>query len=223
MSECGLMGGMRGGADFAVKFGEVCVCDELVEHGVCGVDGVDGFGCEKGREPVLPVVVATFDFAFCLWGGSVAEGDAVKPESLAELCESVREVGEKEGVIIDIKRKREAVGEEGEGEEMEMRRKVFGMVDTGTGIEACGVVEDIEQGIFTRVAGEPSVRRGIVLPERPEVADLPSADGFIGLFVVSIRSEFVSDSPSADGGTVGLEIEAAEQLAGDGAVGGGRF
>ena len=46
MSECSLMGGMRCGADFAVKLGEVGVCDELVEHGVCGVDGVDGFGCE---------------------------------------------------------------------------------------------------------------------------------------------------------------------------------
>ena len=37
-------------------------------------------------------MVAAFDFAFCLWGGSVAEGDTVKSESLAEL-------GEKEGVI----------------------------------------------------------------------------------------------------------------------------
>jgi hypothetical protein len=168
-------------------------------------------------------VVATFDFAFCLRSGSVAEGDAVKPESLAELGESVWEVGEKEGVIIDIKRKWEAVGEEGAREEIEVRRKVFGMVDAGTGIEAGGVVDDVEKGIFTRVSGEPSVRCSIVLPERPEVADLPSADGFIGLFVASIRSEFVSDSPAADGGAVGLEIEAAEQFAGDGAVGGGRF
>lgn len=73
----------------------------------------------------MPVVVATFDFAFCLRSGSVAEGDAVKPESLAELGESVRDVGEKEGVIIDIKRKREAVGEEGAGEKMEVRRKIL--------------------------------------------------------------------------------------------------
>ena len=97
------------------------------------------------------------------------------------------------------------------------------MVDTSAGIEAGGVVDDVEKGIFTRVSGEPGVRSGIVLPERPEVADLPSADGSIGLFIASIRSEFVSDSPSADGGTVGLEMEAAEQLAGDGAVGGRRF
>lgn len=97
------------------------------------------------------------------------------------------------------------------------------MVNAGTGVEAGGVVDDVEQGIFRRVAREPSVRRGIVLPERAEVADLPSADRFCGFFVASVRSEFVSDSPSADGGAVGLEIEAAEQFAGDGAVGGRRL
>lgn len=46
LSESGLVGGVRGGADFAVDFGEVGVCDELVEQGVCGGDGVDGFRCE---------------------------------------------------------------------------------------------------------------------------------------------------------------------------------
>ena len=167
----------------------------------------------------MPVVVATFDFAFCLWRGGVAEGDAVKAEGLAELGVGVWNVGEKEGVIIDIEREREAVREEGEGEEMEMRREVFGGVNASAGVEASGVVEDVEKGIFTGIAGEPGVRRGIVLPERPEVADLPSADGFGGLFIASIWREFVSDSPSADGGAVGLKIEAAKQLAGDGAVG----
>ena len=171
----------------------------------------------------MPVVVATFDFTFRLWGGSVAEGDAVEPESLAELGESVRDVGEKEGVIIDIKRKREAVGEEGAGEEIEMRSEVFGMVNTGTSVEAGGVVDDVEKGIFTRVSGEPSVRRRIVLPKCAEVADLPSADGFARFFKTSIRSELMGDSPSADGGAVGLEIEASEQFAGDGAIGGRRL
>ena len=46
LSESGLVGGVRSGVDFAVNFGEVGVCDELVEQGVCGVDGVDGLGCE---------------------------------------------------------------------------------------------------------------------------------------------------------------------------------
>ena len=46
LSECGLVGGVRGGADFTVDFGEIGVGDELVEHGICRVDGVDGLGCE---------------------------------------------------------------------------------------------------------------------------------------------------------------------------------
>ena len=46
LSESGLVCGVWSGADFAVNFGEVGVCDELVEHGVCGVEGVDGLGCE---------------------------------------------------------------------------------------------------------------------------------------------------------------------------------
>ena len=46
LSERGLVGGVRGGADFAMDFGEVGVCDELFEQGVSGVDGVDGLGCE---------------------------------------------------------------------------------------------------------------------------------------------------------------------------------
>ena len=164
-------------------------------------------------------MMATFDFAFRLWSGCVAEGDAVKSESLAELGESARGVGEKERVIIDIKREREAVCEEGEGEEMEVRSEVLGVVNASAGVEAGGVVDDVEKGIFTGVAGEPSVRRSIVLPKCAEVADLPSADGFVGLFVASIRSEFVNDSPSADGRAVGLEIKATAQFAGDGAVG----
>ena len=153
-------------------------------------------------------MVATFYFAFRLWSGCVAEGDAVKSESLAELGKSARGVGEKERVIIDIKREREAVCEEGEGEEMEVRSEVLGVVNASAGVEAGGVVDDVEKGIFTGVAGEPSVRRSIVLPKCAEVADLPSADGFARLFKTSIWREFVGESPAADGGAVGLKSEA---------------
>ena len=119
--------------------------------------------------------MATFDFAFCLWSGCEAKGDAVKSESLAELGKGAGDVGEKEGVEIDIKRERESVREECAGEKMEVCGEVFGRVNTGTSVEACGVVDDVEKGIFTGVAGEPSVRRSIVLPKCAEVADLPPA------------------------------------------------
>lgn len=158
-----------------------------------------------------------------MWSGCEAKGDAVKAESLAELGKSAGDVGEKEGVKIDIKRERESVDEERAGEKMEVCGEVFGRVNTSASVDAGGVVDDVEKGIFTGVAGEPSVRRSIVLPKCAEVADLPSADGFIGLFVASIGSEFVSDSPAADGGAVGFKIEATAQFAGDGAVGRRRF
>ena len=214
-----LVRGVRGDAEFAVDFVVVGVGDEAFDEGVCGVDGVDGIGVEKGREALLPIVVAALDFAFCLRRRGKAEGDAVEVQSVSELGKSVRFMGIKDGVEIDVEGKRKAVSAEGAGEEIEMRGEGFGVVNTGAGIEASGVVDDVEKGIFTGVSGEPSVRSGIVLPKSAEVADLPSADGFGGLFITSIRCELVSDSPSADGGTIGGKIHPAQKLAGHGAVG----
>lgn len=170
----------------------------------------------------MPVVVATFDFAFCLRCGCEAEGDAVEAECGSELGEGVGSVGEKEGVIIDVESQRKPVEEEDGGEEIEMGGEGFGGVKAGTCVEAGGVVEDVEKHLFLRGVWEKGVRGGVVLPKRAEVADLPAADGFCGLFETSIRGEPLSDSPAADRGAVGLKIETAKQLAGDGTVGGRR-
>lgn len=170
----------------------------------------------------MPVVVAAFDFAFCLGRGGVAQGDAIKLESCAELGERVRSVGEEEGMVIDVESQRQAVGEEGAGEEIEMSGEIFGVVDAGAGVQARGVVEDVQKRLFVRVAGQPGVRSRVVLPKRTEVADLPAADRLGGLFVTGVRREVAGDGPAADAGAIGLEGEAAEQFAGDGAVGGAR-
>ncbi len=77
-----LVCGVGSGADFAVDFGAVDVSDDCVEECVCGRDGVDGVGRENRRKTFLPVVVAAFDFAFCLRRGGVAEGDAIKQREL---------------------------------------------------------------------------------------------------------------------------------------------
>ena len=89
----------------AVQEGE----EELVEQGVGGLEGEDLVGGEQGREPLLPGVVAAFDFALGLGSGGVAQGDAVEVEGFAELGEGVRGVGEEEGVVIDVEGEREAV------------------------------------------------------------------------------------------------------------------
>jgi len=214
-----LVCGVGCGADFAMDFGPVGVGEECVEECVCGLDGVDGVGGQERRKASLPVVVAAFDFAFCLGRGGVAQGDAIKVESRSELGERVRSVGEKEGMVIDVESQRQAVGEECAGEKIEMSGEVFGVVDAGAGVQARGVVEDVQKHLLVRVAGEPSVRSRVVLPKRTEVADLPATDRFGGLFVSGVRREVVGDGPAADAGAIGLEGEAAEQFAGDGAVG----
>jgi len=217
-----LVCGVGSGADFAVDFGAVDVSDDCVEECVCGRDGVDGVGRENRRKTFLPVVVAAFDFALGLSRGGVAEGDPIKLESLAELGERVRSVGEKERMVIDVESEREAVREEGAGEKIEMSGEVFGGVNAGAGVQARGVVDDVQKRLFVRVAGEPSVRSGVILPKRTEVAGLPATNRFGRLFVTGVWREVVGDSPAADAGAIGLEGEAAEQFAGDSAVGGAR-
>lgn len=167
----------------------------------------------------MPIVVAAFDFSLGLRRGRIAQGDAVKMEGLAELGESVGRMGEKEGVIIHVESQREAVDEKGAGKKIEVSGKGFREVKSRPRVEPGGVVENIQKHLFLGRAGEECVRSGVVLPKCAEVADLPAADRFCGLFVSSVGSEVVSDGPTANAGAVGLEIEAAEQLAGDGAVG----
>lgn len=215
-------GGVGSGAEFAVDFVSVGVWEELVEECVGRFEGEDVVCGEQGRETLLPVVVTAFDFAFGLGSGGVAQGDAVKVKSFTELGEGVGRVSVEEGMVVHLEGEREAVGEEDAGEEIEGREEVLGGVKTGAGVPACGVIEDVEEDLLLRLVRQPSVGSGIVLPERAEVAGLPAADGLAGLFVTGVRGEVVSESPAADAGAVGLESEAAQEFAGDGAVGGAR-
>ena len=217
-----LPGGVGSGVEFAVDFVGVGVSQELVEEGVGGLDGEDVVGGEQRREALLPVIMAAFDFAFGLWSGGEAERDAVEVKSGAELGEGVWSVREKEGVIIDVEGEREAVFGEDAREEVEVGEEVFGVVETSAGVEASGVIEDVEERLPAGLAGQPGVGGGIVLPKRAEITGLPAADGFGGFFETGVRGEALLAGPAADAGAVGLEAEPAEQFAGDGAVGGGR-
>ena len=127
--------------------------DKCFEQCVCRLDGADGVGGEEGREAFLPVVVAAFDFAFGLGRGGVAQGDAVEVQGLSELGEGVRGVGEKEGMVIDVERERQAVGEEGAGEKIEVGEEILGRIKAGAGVQAGGVVEDVEEGLFVGMPG----------------------------------------------------------------------
>jgi len=125
----GLPGGERGHGQFAMAFVGVAVEAVVGEQGMGGGDGADGLGGAECREAVLPILMAALDFAFGLRGGGVAEGDAVEVERGAELGESVGDAGEKEAVAIDVEPQRQAVGEEGAREEVEVGEERFGGVD----------------------------------------------------------------------------------------------
>jgi len=198
----------------------VGVGQELVQEVVGAFEFEDVVGGQEGREAFLPVVVAAFDFAFGLRGGGVAQGDAVEVERGPELGVGVGGVGEEEGVVVHVEDQGQAVGLEGAGQEVEVGQEGFTFVEAGTGVVARGVVEEVEQGLFGGVAREPGVGAGVVLPEGAEVAGLPAFDGFGRGLVAGVGGELVFDGPAADAGAVGLEVEAAVEFAGGGAVGG---
>ena len=82
---------------------------ELVDVAVCDFECGCFFGSEIGREAVLPELVMPLDFAFGLWGWSVAECDAVEMESLAQNSEGLRRGGEKEAVKIHVENQGQTV------------------------------------------------------------------------------------------------------------------
>ena len=212
-----LPGGEWSHGQFAVTLVGVAVEAEIGEQGVGAAEVGDGFRGEERREAVLPVLVAALDFAFGLRGGGVAEADVVEAQGGAELGEGVRDAGEKEAVAVHVEGEREAVGEEGAREEVEVGEEVFGGIDAGADAAAAAVVEHVEQG-QVRALGPPAVRGGVELPERADFRALPAADAGLGLARRLGGGEALGDGETADRGGIELEVEAAFELAGGKAV-----
>lgn len=220
----GLWVGLAWGlAEFTVDFMLVGVGDELVEPLVGADQFHDLVGGQEGDEAFLPVIVAALDFAFGLRGGGVAELDAVEVQGRAAPGEGVGVVGVKEGVEVHVEGQGEAVGLEDAGEEVEVGQEGFAGVEAGARVEAGGVIQDVQQDLFVGTSGQPGVGAGIVLPEGTVITGLPAFDGLGAGFVAGVGGELVREGPAADAGAVGWEVEAALDLTGDGAVGGGRF
>ena len=55
-------------------------------------------GGKVSGQALLPEEVTAFDFAFGLWGWSVTEADAIEVQSLAQLGQGVRVMGEEQQV-----------------------------------------------------------------------------------------------------------------------------
>lgn len=216
-------GGLGRGAQFAVDFVLVDVGQQLVEPPVGAGEFADLVGGQQRRQTFLPVVVAALDFPFGLGGGGVAESHAVEVQGGSQLGEGVGGVGEEEGVVVHIEGQRQAVGLEDAGEEVQVDQEGFAFVKASAEVIARRVVQEVEQDLFVGAVGQEGVRGGVVLPEGGVVAGLPAFDGFGAGLVAGVGGPLVFDGPAADAGTVRFEREAAEQFAGGGAVGRGRF
>jgi hypothetical protein len=67
-----------------MDFGGVAMQAQLVDVSIGGIQSGDLLSGEVGGKSVLPVLVFAFDFAFGLWGGSIAEGDVKEFEGLTQ-------------------------------------------------------------------------------------------------------------------------------------------
>jgi len=103
LSEGLLACGVRGGAQLAVDFMLVDVGQELIEEAVGPFEFQDIICGQEGRQAFLPEVVAAFDFAFGLRGGSIAQGHAIEVEGGAQLGQGVGVVGVEEGMVVHVK------------------------------------------------------------------------------------------------------------------------
>ena len=139
--------------------------EELCEQEVGGGQLGDGLGGEEGREAVLPVLMAALDLALGLRRGGVTEAHAVKVEGFAELGERAGDVGEEEGMVVDVEGERQAVGEKGGREEVEVSEEIFAFIKPGADAQAAAIIEHVEQREEIRVMRKETVRSGIELPE----------------------------------------------------------
>lgn len=95
--------GVRGDTEFAVDFVLVGVGQELVEQAVGAFEFEDSVGRQQGREALLPVIMAAFDFVFGLRGGGEAQGPGVRrgPAGRALLPSGARRGGQRRGGRVD--------------------------------------------------------------------------------------------------------------------------
>jgi hypothetical protein len=124
-----LPSGERGHRQFAVSLVLVAMEAEFGQQSIGRRKAGDAIAGEQRGQAVLPVLMAALDFALGLWRGGVAEGDAVEVKRRTELGEGGGDRGEKEAMAIDVEAQREAMGEEGPREEVEVGEERFGGID----------------------------------------------------------------------------------------------
>ena len=98
-----------------------------------------------------------------------------------------------------------------------MSQQRFLLVEAGPQDQAAVIIEDVQQRWLPILAGQPPVRRSVILPELAYFLGLPTPDGLafgFGFF----SGQRVSQSETAHGGPSGFESKAAQQFRSDGTV-----
>jgi len=142
----------------------------------------DLFTGKVGWETILPELVFAFDFALGLRSWGIKEANVVELESPTQLSDSARSFSEKDAVVIDVELQGASMGQEGRGEEVEVRQQKFSVVELGADEESAAIIEHIEHGKIDGRVREPRVRGGVQLPELADLGTLPATDWGLRLF-----------------------------------------
>ena len=129
---------------FAVSFVDVVVKSQSVDVSVSIFEFGDLFAGEKWRESFLPALVFALDFALGLRRWSITETNVVELQGAAELGERIRDLRKEDAVIIDIELEGPSVGQEGDGQEIQVGQEEFAVIQFGADKEAAAIVEHVE-------------------------------------------------------------------------------
>src|SRR2546425_6809419 len=119
---------MRSGAQLAVNLVKIYMGQELVQQSIGRFEIANVVSGQESRKALLPEVVAAFDLALGLRGGSVKECNPVEVEGGAQLSESFRGMGEEKGMVINVECQGQAVSLEGPRQEIEMSQEILGRI-----------------------------------------------------------------------------------------------
>lgn len=216
-------GALRFHVQFPVNLVLVAMKAQVPDVKVGLVDVGDLFTGEVSGQALLPEEVAAFDFAFGLRGWGIAETDAIEVQCLAQLGQGMGIMGKEQAVKIDVDLQRQAILDEGGGQEIQIGQQEFPFIDFGAGENPAAVIEHIDHGKEARRVGEPRVGRGIQLPELTNAAALPTLDRSRCAAVGPGVSEVICDGPATNLSPVDFEVAFTKHLAGGEAIGSWRF
>jgi len=216
-------GFLRGHFKFAVDLVLVAVLTQSLDVRIGLVQVGNLLAGEVSRQALLPIEVASLYLSLGLRRGGEAEGDAVEMEGLTQLGEGFGVMGKEKAVEVDVEFQGPTVLDKSGRQEITIRQEEFAFIDLGTGKDPTAIIEHIEHRKGLGAAGEPTVRRGIELPEFANLTALPAPDRSGGAVVGLGVSQLVLDGPAPDLSSVDSELTLAEHFAGGKAVGSRRL